>query len=342
MQPTDVYYSLVQTARELLREEGNSADAGILIPENVDFDLRNHDNWNGGIDSYEVVVNVPVSKFAQLKKNNQVEEAAKAISEALEASNAGDESTIILGVVLRPSSTAIKPQEESHNVISTSFWTPGHFKVFISHLSSEKDRAARLKAALTDYGMSCFVAHEDIAVTAAWHEEIVKALKTMDCLIAVLSDGFNASQWCDQEVGFGLGRDVLCIPIKGNIDPYGLLGKYQAMKASGRPMKEVAESIFKIVSTHENTMAVYQKTISDLFLTSRTKDIAQKRLAILNKIPALDKDVASGIRLHFAETVLKNDKDAISIINELLHKSGLEELPTRKQQDSLYSEDLPF
>lgn len=342
MQPTDVYNSLVQTARELLREEGKSAEAGILIPENVDFGLRDHDSWNGGIDSFEVVVNVPVSKFAQLKKNNRVEEAAKSISEALEATNAGDESIIILGVVLRPSSTAIKPQEESHDVVNASFWTPGHFKVFISHLSSEKDRAARLKAALNEYGMSCFVAHEDIAVTAAWHEEILKALKTMNCLIAVLSEGFNASHWCDQEVGFGLGRDVLCIPIKNDIDPYGLFGKYQAMKAVGRTMKEVAESIFRIISTHEKTMSVYQKTLSDLFLTSRTKDIAQKRLAIIKRIPTLDKDVASGIRLHFAETVLKNDKDSILIVNELLHKTGLEELPTRKQQDSFYSEDLPF
>ena len=135
---------------------------------------------------------------------------------------------------------------------------------------------------------------------------------------------------------------ILCIPIKSEVDPYGLLGKFQAMKAVGRPLKEVAENIFKIVSTHEKTISVYQRAISDLFLTSRTKEIAQKRLAILNKIPALDRDVASGIRLHFSETVLKNDKDSISIVNALLRKSGLEELASHQKQDSFYSEDLPF
>ncbi|MYJ94339.1 MAG: TIR domain-containing protein, partial [Proteobacteria bacterium] len=63
-----------------------------------------------------------------------------------------------------------------------TFWTPGYFRLFISHTSSHKDRASMLQNVLRSYGITGFVAHEDIEPTKEWQEEIEKGLFSMDAL----------------------------------------------------------------------------------------------------------------------------------------------------------------
>lgn len=46
-----------------------------------------------------------------------------------------------------------------------SDWTDKHVRVFISHHSSQKSSASRLKSALEAIGCTGFVAHEDIEPT---------------------------------------------------------------------------------------------------------------------------------------------------------------------------------
>ena len=46
------------------------------------------------------------------------------------------------------------------------------FKLFISHISKDKDKAMRLKETLVAYNISAFVAHEDIEPTLVWQDEI--------------------------------------------------------------------------------------------------------------------------------------------------------------------------
>jgi len=55
----------------------------------------------------------------------------------------------------------------------------------------------------------------------------------MDGMIVILHPGFQESKWTDQEVGVAIGRMVPIIPIKVGLDPYGFIGKYQALKANG-------------------------------------------------------------------------------------------------------------
>ena len=92
-------------------------------------------------------------------------------------------------------------------------WGPGSVRIFISHIAKHKVMATELKERLTELGVASFVAHEDIEPTAEWQTEIERALFSMDILIALLTEGFNESNWTDQEVGFALGRHVpvICI-----------------------------------------------------------------------------------------------------------------------------------
>lgn len=49
-----------------------------------------------------------------------------------------------------------------------AFWGENQLCVFISHLAKNKIFASELQAALAVYGISCFVAHEDIEPDAEW------------------------------------------------------------------------------------------------------------------------------------------------------------------------------
>lgn len=47
-------------------------------------------------------------------------------------------------------------------------WKLGFFKMFISHLTSNKSSATNLKRCLEQYAISGFVAHEDIEPSKEW------------------------------------------------------------------------------------------------------------------------------------------------------------------------------
>lgn len=130
-------------------------------------------------------------------------------------------------------------------------WGPGSIRIFISHIGKHKVMATELKERLTELGVASFVAHEDIEPTAEWQTEIERALFSMDILIALLTERFNESNWTDQEVGFALGRGVPVICISRGENPYGFIGKYQAIQWGSKSGEQVADEILKVLLKRE-------------------------------------------------------------------------------------------
>jgi len=110
-------------------------------------------------------------------------------------------------------------------------WSPG-YRLFLSHKVASKWETSVLKEALKPFGISCFVAHEDIEPTKQWQDEIENALLTMDAFIAVMTPDFHDSKWTDQEVGFAVARGVPIIAIRLGTDPYGFIAKFQALRCT--------------------------------------------------------------------------------------------------------------
>lgn len=72
--------------------------------------------------------------------------------------------------------------------------------------------------------IKCFIAHKDIKPTEKWKEEIKKYLECCHCLVAFLSQDFKSSDYCDQELGFVLNRDIPIFSVKlDHINPYGFI-----------------------------------------------------------------------------------------------------------------------
>ena len=141
-------------------------------------------------------------------------------------------------------------------------------RVFISHISKDKDKATRLKDCLEPYGISGFVAHEDIYPTLEWQAEIERALYVMDAFIAIHTEGFSASLWTQQEIGFAVGRGVKIISLKMGEDPTGFISKCQALPRRRRTAEEIAKEIDGLFRSDE-------LTVGKLRAATRTSGLAE-------------------------------------------------------------------
>lgn len=127
------------------------------------------------------------------------------------------------------------------------------FRLFISHISEDKDKATKLKSALTHHAIAGFVAHEDILPTLDWQEEIQRALNTMDGFVSVHTPGFDKSIWTQQEIGFALGRGAKIICFEMGELPTGFLAKHQALKRRRRTATEIAAEISWVLAEDPRT-----------------------------------------------------------------------------------------
>jgi hypothetical protein len=130
----------------------------------------------------------------------------------------------------------------------------GGYRIFLSHKSEVKKDAAQLQEDLKLFGVSAFVAHKDIHPTRAWQDEIENALHTMDAFVAVMTKDFHDSDWTDQEVGIALARGVPVIALRLGRDPYGFLGKFQALSTD---WANAPEEIVKLLVEHDRMLSAY-------------------------------------------------------------------------------------
>ena len=134
-----------------------------------------------------------------------------------------------------------------------SFWGYGHFRLFISHLWEHRLFAGHIEDELRDFAISSFIAHQDIEPTQVWQDEIESALATCDAMLALLHPDFHSSNWTDQEIGYGMGRQLLIVAVDLGTTPYGFIGKFQAMTGIGENPERLAQCLFEILREHPQT-----------------------------------------------------------------------------------------
>jgi len=193
-----------------------------------------YDNWNGGTYGHALYFVIPETLY--LSTVNQKAELQSQIKEGLnkihDIQNEYIEEVFFEMEVTddhdwrKESELLISNKRDIPPSVTKRIWDNDCFRVFLSHKAEVKKEAAILKDKLKFYGISCFVAHEDIHPTKEWQNEIENALHTMDSFVALLTEEFHDSLWTDQEVGFAFGRGVPIISVKLGKDPYGFIGKF--------------------------------------------------------------------------------------------------------------------
>lgn len=182
------------------------------------------------------------------------------------------------------------------------FWEEGKLKVFISHLSSEKLQASQIKTALSRYGLSSFVAHNDIHPTAEWQVEIEKALSTCELLLALIHPKFVESQWCDQEIGYALGRGTPIFTVKCGADPYGFVSRFQAFNGNHKNEAQIASEVFEAALVHKKLQGRMAAILVEMFVNSDSYADAKTRVSYLEKLPAWDESYSGRVQKALADS----------------------------------------
>jgi hypothetical protein len=284
---------IVEALRLVYEQRGDESAAALLTGSDVQLEVTDYDNWNGGTYTYAAKVSVPPTRFAV--HQGSVERLEEDLLQGIQSfariyANEFVEEVVVLPQLVEGSGTSQEP------ITRPSFWREGFLRLFISHVAQIKSEATELAAQLELYGISAFVAHEDIEPTREWENEIRLALGTCDGLIALLTPGFPQSKWTDQEVGLAVGRDLLVIPVRMGLDPYGFIGRFQGFQGLEMRAEDLAKAIFAIAVKHPKTQQRMSQALVSAFEESRSFAEAKKHVANLHQIEQWTEPLAGRAR----------------------------------------------
>jgi hypothetical protein len=258
------------TLSKLYAKRGASLKQSVIVNAAVSMkEGVSHDNWNGGIDGHDLYLALPEAIYAEIfdQKDAISEAIRKDLNQVI-----GLDHEFIESVRIRSEPThdedwrsksgfLARKKRVVHPDAQTRIWQPeGRFRVFLSHRSDVKTEIGKLRDDLAAFGVACFVAHSDIKPTREWQAEIENAVFSADALVAAMTPGFHESDWTDQEIGIAFGRGIPIIALRLGQDPYGFIGKFQALTTS---WENAAREIVKLLSSEEALLVSYVAAIEN-------------------------------------------------------------------------------
>jgi len=312
---------------KIYSQEGHKEQQQIIVNSQVRIQEEwSYDNWNGGIYGHAVYFITPESIFPKsIQQREEFQEQIKKDLNSVKNSKNEFIDAVFIDIDVpdghdwRKGSGLLLDQKYVVSPdIERRIWGDEGFRVFLSHKSEVKKDTAELKENLKILGVSAFVAHEDIEPTITWQEEIENALFSMDAFVALMTDQFHDSSWTDQEVGVAFGRRVPIIAIKLGKDPYGFIGKFQALSCS---WKTAPHEIVKILVKYNKMLDSYINAVKNCQSFNDAKTLSE----ILPNINKLSSEQISNLVSAFNEnqqlknSYVFNGKKSSLIVNSLPH-----------------------
>ena len=157
--------------------------------------------------------------------------------------------------------------------------------------------------------MSAFVAHSDIEPTLEWQDEIEAALASCDAMLVLLHPRFHESKWTDQEIGYGMGRQLLIVAARLGADPYGFIARFQGMNGNGKTAPTLARELFGILRQHEKTRKGISEAVAARFCQSNSFGSARENMKLLETLAHWDSSLSE--RVLSASTANRQIADAV-------------------------------
>jgi len=147
---------------------------------------------------------------------------------------------------------------------------PQALRLFASHLNSQRQFVHQVADGLKRWGIHLFVAHDDIEPDELWHEAIETSLQSVHAGVVFLHPGFIESPWCDQEVGWLLGRGVPVRTLMFNrATPYGPVGKRQGVQIpDSLTASQVAENVAEWIAGRHEIRRQYHSSMAQALADS--------------------------------------------------------------------------
>lgn len=166
--------------------------------------------------------------------------------------------------------------------------------LFLSHIHEQRHFVGGVKTHLARRGVDGFVAHNDIQPSQQWREVIKAALSTCHAFVAFLHAGFHESQWCDQEVGWALGRGIPIVVVRPpNVARRdGFLEEHQDLLVSDAPSEDraVADQILEVVVRDPRTKFVGIRAAAEAFVNSGSYNMTRRLYEVLRSEDVIETD----------------------------------------------------
>lgn len=125
--------------------------------------------------------------------------------------------------------------------------TISNIKIFLSHSDKDKKIASELKSKLSKYGLSVFLAHEDIEGGSDWVSKLYEEIQKSKVFIMLLTKNYHPSKYTDQETGIAINYKKIILPICiDDTRPYGFASSKQAVVCSLPFEDSIVEKIVNI------------------------------------------------------------------------------------------------
>ncbi|MEE9441946.1 MAG: toll/interleukin-1 receptor domain-containing protein [candidate division Zixibacteria bacterium] len=252
---------VVNTLIEVFERQKTGDVANLLRSAHASIEYSNYDNWDGGTHYYSLILEIQIALFSEIEP--KIPEIKKTIEKKIETIFRSKSNQYITEVLIAPqlvqNSTSITTPLTDKE--SNRLWIPGYLRLFLSHVATHKENVGALKDELQFYGISSFVAHEDIEPNAIWQNEIQKALISMNAMAALLTEEFHESKWTDQEIGFALGRRILVIPVRLGLNPYGFIGNHQGLAGNLLKPSILASNLVDVLLKQVSTTSIMQESL---------------------------------------------------------------------------------
>jgi hypothetical protein len=192
-------------------------------------------------------------------------------------------------------------------------WGELPVRAFLSHIHQERYLVGGVKRLLAEkYAVDGFVAHDDIHVSKRWREVIKAGLATCDMFVAFLHPGYHQSQWCDQETGWALARNIPIIVVRpdGTERRDGFLEEHQdfTLPAGNSAEWSIARQIFHTAVTDARTRDAGSKSLVEAFVKSYSYDSTRWLWSIVERVQSFD--AAQLRRLEYAVQTNRQVYDA--------------------------------
>lgn len=287
----------IATLANHYRRRGEAQLQNILV--NAQYTVEEgwtRDNWDGGTWGHAIQLTLPLTLYLEVMEqvadiesrlSQDLNKILRMPGEYIDQLRIGPEDASIptdwrekSGLLVRSRPTPPSVPEKEVKAI----WEPDFLRAFLSHKSEFKKEAASLRDCMLDRGVSCFVAHEDIEPTKEWQEVIENALFSMDVMIPLITEKFPDSKWTDQEVGIAIGRGIPVVPVRLGRDPYGFIGKFQALNGSDKRSFELADDLLRLLIGHASLRERSLDALVTRFERAFSFDDANRLMKILETL----------------------------------------------------------
>lgn len=159
--------------------------------------------------------------------------------------------------------------------------------IFLSYATAQKGVAGELKSWFEGLaGIETFVAHDDMVGGSQFLEEILSGIKSADLFICILSDGYRASDYCDQELGIAFALNKKILPIRYSLKPYGFIMGTHAFTPifnpkidTGRLFNDIIAPLLK--EKDKNLKTKLLNTLVSKLVESESYDQSYKLISLL-------------------------------------------------------------